>query len=295
MKRIIFLIVLIIFCHKLSAQIIVPLDYIDMKAEANIYFELKDYENALSIYTDILKGDFIRRIDYVYLTKCCVEIGKLELAKKIFNIGLDSGIHFKNLKDTIFCYDTTNNYYFNFLTQENWNPEKKKFIDNTKKYFDNYITEKELAKKLIIKYNTDVKLETFAKKYPYLDSVNFSKLNIRKENQLYLENIITEKGFPTIQKVGEEACFSAFKIIENSEHDIDFQEYCLKIMIQEYKNSEIPSTYIAILQDKILLARGKKQIFGTQLTNKNAKKKVRNIKDKEKLEKRQKVMLVFNF
>jgi len=286
----ILIILLFITINNLCSQIIVPLQYIDLKAEAEVLFKSNQYQDALSKYLEIIKGDYVRRIDYAYIAKCCVELGQEELAKKYFQKSLDEGLHFNNISDTIYCYDTTANYYLDYLILDNWADERNIIIENTKKYFEVYAKDKETANKLIIRMKVDQKMEAFAKKYPNLDSVSYTKIDIRKENQIDLQKIIDNKGFPTISKVGSDGCFAAFTIIQNSSHSIDFQKYCLKLMIEEYKTGEIPPSYIAILQDKILISEGKKQIFGTQINEKSKKLKMEPVLDKEKLQSRQEVM-----
>jgi len=276
----------------LFSQIIVPLNYIDLKAKADTLFKSADYQDSLAIYLEILKGDFVRRIDYAYVAKCCVELNQEELAKKYFQKSIDEGLHFNNINDTSYCYDTTANYYLDYLVLPSWEAQRKMIIDNTKKYFDSYAKDKVTAKKLLIRQKTDDNMMAFAKKYPNLDSVSYTKLNIRNENQVALQAMIEKNGFPTISKVGDDACYAAFKIIENSTHNVMFQENCLKIMLEEYKTGEIPPQYIAILQDKILIANGKKQIFGTQISEKSKKQKIEPVIDKDKLNSRQMIMQI---
>jgi hypothetical protein len=91
-------------------------------------------------------------------------------------------------------------------------------------------------------------------------------LSIDKTNTEELKSIIDEFGWPTIDLVGEEASNNAWLLAQHADHDLEFQKEVLDLLIErrgENPNS-IRASNIAYLTDRILVAEGKEQEFGTQ-------------------------------
>lgn len=83
------------------------------------------------------------------------------------------------------------------------------------------------------------------------------------ENSENIKAIYQQIGFPTIQKVGASASHHFVTILLHSP-DIAFKKQCLEDMhplsAEEVRRSDIP-----YLEDKIRIAEGDKQLYGTQL------------------------------
>jgi len=94
---------------------------------------------------------------------------------------------------------------------------------------------------------------------------------VLKYNTAYLKEIISVIGWPTKLKVGDEASQKAWLIAQHSDHDIEFQKECLRYL-RSASSSEIEKWQIAFLKDRILVAEGKPQCYGTQFyRDKNGK------------------------
>lgn len=108
----------------------------------------------------------------------------------------------------------------------------------------------------------------------------------RKNNVQKLKDIIQEIGWPTISKVGEEACFSAFMITQHADFDLDFQKQCLDMM--EQVKDDVFLFGLAALTDRIAVNSGQEQTYGTQLKRDENGEVVPlvPIKDPENVEKR---------
>lgn len=83
------------------------------------------------------------------------------------------------------------------------------------------------------------------------------------KNTKRLKEIIDQIGWPTISKVGKEASNNAWLLAQHADHDLDFQKKCLILMKQASKHDVAPHD-IAYLQDRIAVAEGKAQTYGTQ-------------------------------
>jgi len=109
---------------------------------------------------------------------------------------------------------------------------------------------------------------------------------IDKENAEKLREIIKEIGWPTISKVGEEASSAAWLIAQHADHDLEFQIECLE-MLKNQNEGEVLKKNIAYLEDRVRVAQGKPQIYGTQFyKNEKGELVPRPIEDEENLEKR---------
>jgi hypothetical protein len=86
----------------------------------------------------------------------------------------------------------------------------------------------------------------------------------KQHNTERLKVIITRYGWPGRSMVGEKAARAAFTIVQHSDHDRVFQRMCLPLLKAVAKEGEIEPWEIAFLTDRLLVAEGKKQIYGTQ-------------------------------
>ena len=94
------------------------------------------------------------------------------------------------------------------------------------------------------------------------------KVNSANAKVLYQRN-----GWPLARKVGEELTHKFWLIVYNSDHDVKFQVEVLKAMKGCLKKGDASKKDFAFLMDKVLVNRGKKQRYGTQvLYNPRSKK-----------------------
>jgi ribosomal protein S18 len=115
-------------------------------------------------------------------------------------------------------------------------------------------------------------------------SEKLSKSDLKKleqvdsKNLVILKKIVSKHGAVGVKKFGREASFSAWLLVQHSDTDLDFQSEYLNEMLKK-PNDFIPEN-IAYLQDRVLVAQGKPQIYGTQFyydkkTNKNVPYKLK--------------------
>ncbi len=86
---------------------------------------------------------------------------------------------------------------------------------------------------------------------------------IDQENTKWMQQIIDEHGWPTKKLVGAEAANDAWLLVQHADLDPKFQRRCLELMTKLPKD-DISQKNIAYLTDRVLLAEGKKQVYGTQ-------------------------------
>ena len=104
-----------------------------------------------------------------------------------------------------------------------------------------------------------------AKVDPDLDiaDLNEKQAKMDRLNQERLEVIIQEFGWPGKKLVGADASEAAFMIVQHS--DLPYQEKYLSLLKEAAKVGDLRASNVALLEDRVLMRQGKKQIYGTQL------------------------------
>lgn len=113
------------------------------------------------------------------------------------------------------------------------------------------------------------------------------KLIIKKMDESHhkwLRNFIEKYGYPNNQLVGKRGMHAFWLLIQHQDNDLKLQESCLV-------NCNFTPKDKAYLTDRVLVAQGKKQIYGTQFYR-NAKGQLihRPIRDKAGLNVRRQLM-----
>src|SRR5215475_10415009 len=78
-----------------------------------------------------------------------------------------------------------------------------------------------------------------------------------------LEEIIAKYGWPGKSLVGAEASLAAFLIIQHANYQ--YQKKYFPLIKEAMKKGEVRPQDMALLEDRILMREGKKQIYGSQL------------------------------
>jgi hypothetical protein len=82
-------------------------------------------------------------------------------------------------------------------------------------------------------------------------------------NQQRLDEIVKQYGWPKRSVFGEEASGVAFSVVQHAE--LDYQKKYLPLLKEAVAQKEARESDLAMLEDRILIREGKKQIYGTQV------------------------------
>jgi hypothetical protein len=77
---------------------------------------------------------------------------------------------------------------------------------------------------------------------------------------------VNTHGYPTVERVGKEASSHFFLLVQHADADVAFQEQMLALIEPEVKAGNVAGSNFAMLIDRVLLARGKSQLFGSQVS-----------------------------
>lgn len=108
--------------------------------------------------------------------------------------------------------------------------------------------------------------------------------SVDEANQMRLMEIVYESGWPTIPKVGTEASYAAWLLVQHAP-SLRFMERCLEIM-KALPSGDINPANMAYLEDRVLMMRGKPQIYGTQFQGSGQEMRVWQIDDAEHVDER---------
>ncbi|HEY4311369.1 MAG TPA: DUF6624 domain-containing protein [Pirellulales bacterium] len=90
--------------------------------------------------------------------------------------------------------------------------------------------------------------------------------SVDAENVAWLKQLVDQQGWPKITQAGRDGAHAAWLIVQHASADRPFQRHCLDLMVDMPKD-EISAPNVAYLTDRVLLAEGKKQLYGTQFTS----------------------------
>lgn len=87
---------------------------------------------------------------------------------------------------------------------------------------------------------------------------------LHNRNAKILSDIIDKIGYPTKNKVGEEASEAAWLVIQHSIGQPEFMKKCLNLLEVAVSENEANPKKMAYLTDRIAVFEGKPQLYGTQ-------------------------------
>lgn len=90
-------------------------------------------------------------------------------------------------------------------------------------------------------------------------------------NREWLAAYLVDHSWPTFSEVGEDGAHAAWIIAHHADSDRAFQHSCLGMMneLYELKPDEVSAIDLAYLRDRIRVASGLKQFYGTQVRIRN--------------------------
>lgn len=96
------------------------------------------------------------------------------------------------------------------------------------------------------------------------EGYNEDMQKLHNRNADILNGIIDAIGYPTIDKVGEEASEAAWLVIQHSIGQPEFMKKCLALLESAVNENKADPKNLAYLADRIAVFEGKPQLYGTQ-------------------------------
>ena len=89
-------------------------------------------------------------------------------------------------------------------------------------------------------------------------------MKVDRENLAWLRPLVDRDGFPTVAEVGAGGVDDAWILVQHADTDHPFQSRVLEQIRPRMATEEITGQEFALLTDRVLLAEGKKQRYGSQ-------------------------------
>jgi hypothetical protein len=106
------------------------------------------------------------------------------------------------------------------------------------------------------------------------------------ENLPWLEGLVNEVGWPGRSLVGEDGAHAAWLLAQHADASPAFQRRCLDLMTEAVERGEATPRERAYLTDRVLLAEGQPQEYGTQMTGTETGWVPKNLRDPDNVDSR---------
>lgn len=87
-------------------------------------------------------------------------------------------------------------------------------------------------------------------------------IEIDSDNTARMKEIVKQYGWPGPELVGVDGTEAAFLLVQHAEHE--FQKQMLPLVEAAYRQEKLQGQDYALLLDRVLVAEGKPQVYGTQ-------------------------------
>lgn len=237
-------------------------DYNDFIKKADSCYQVKNYKIATAYFDKAIKINPVSKKNY-YNASCAASLANdKQKSLKWLEIAIDYG--FDNLDHINLDSDLDNirnEKKFKRLTSD---LKRKNQLKEA-----NY--DKPLQKELLEIYKLDQNIRneytSAQEKYGFrskeVDSLGNVMLKRDSLNLIRVLKILDEKGWVGKDKVGQQANQTLFLVIQHS--DIKIQQKYLPMMREAVRNGNAKPSHLALLEDRIALREGRKQIYGSQI------------------------------
>lgn len=236
--------------------------YRSIVSEAEAHYNSKEYKKSVDRYKEAFKMEQKSGSD-LYNAACSASLlGENELAFEWLNLAVKNGwANINHLK--------TDTDLASLHKSEKWN----KLLDEMQKAADrieaNY--DKPLKARLLAIYEDDqvirqqfISAQTeFGHESKQVDSLGKIMMYKDSLNLIAVTKILDTYGWVGADKVGGQANQTLFLVIQHA--DLETQQKYLPMMREAVKNKKAGSSALALLEDRVALGEGKRQIYGSQI------------------------------
>lgn len=106
------------------------------------------------------------------------------------------------------------------------------------------------------------------------------------ENLPWLRQVVADVGWPGKSLVAEDGAHAAWLLAQHADRDPAFQRRCLDLLTAAVERGEATAVEQAYLTDRVLLAEGKPQEYGTQAIARDGRFQPRKLRDPDRVDER---------
>ncbi len=222
----------------------------------------QQYDSVISIIQTRIEKDTIIKPYYFHQLACYYALKKNydEAFKKLY-LAINSGVFINDILS-----DTDIELLYGLAE---WNNVKDTITSIYLKNNPN-ITNEDLSVKLWLMGIEDQRYRTLASNNKNTNLAHLSKEreNYQKtdNNLRFIKELVKSKSWPLYSEVGQEAGDAAFLIVQHSGESV-LTRKALKLLEVAVKNNEASKENYAMMLDRYLMHKKKKQIYGTQVVS----------------------------
>jgi hypothetical protein len=100
---------------------------------------------------------------------------------------------------------------------------------------------------------------------PTVDIEDIKAMNaVDSANTEWMRALVKRLGWPAISRVGADGEEAAFLLVQHADRDTAFQSRCLLLLLRAYQEKEATGEQLALLTDRVEVAAGRPQVYGSQ-------------------------------
>ena len=127
-------------------------------------------------------------------------------------------------------------------------------------------------------------------KFPEVKELCSEVIHQDSLSRIFVQRVLENFGWPFISMVGKESSHNFWLLVQHLDKDIALQKKALELLKKAVIKNEADSQDLAYLEDRLLIAEGKEQRYGTQYKIKDKKLVMSPVEDISNLEDRRKKM-----
>jgi hypothetical protein len=240
-------------------------EYSKFIKKANSLYKEKNYKESALAYSNAFKSNSWQgKPNDRYNAACSWALAKISDSSFYHLNGLASKGNYMNYE-----HITTDTDLISLHNDKRWKPLLEIVKKNKEKAESNL--NKSLVSKLDSIHTEDQKYrlesEEIEKKYGWesKEVKAIWKIINQKDsiNLIKIKDILDKEGWLGSDIIGQKGNSTLFLVIQHS--DIKTQEKYLPMMREAVKNGKAPGSSLALLEDRVLLRQGKRQIYGSQI------------------------------
>lgn len=236
--------------------------YQSLIVEADAFYNSKDYGKSVEKYKDAFKLEQKSGPDF-YNAGCSASLlGNKKLAFKWLNLALKNG--WSNVRHLKTDTDLTPLH-----ADKKWDKlvaDMQVVVDKREANYD-----KPLQAKLLAIYEDDQSIrrqyisaqQEFGRQSEQVDSLGSIMMYKDSINLIKVTEILDQYGWVGAQKVGGQANQTLFLVIQHA--DLKTQQQYLPMMREAVKTGNATGSSLALLEDRVALGEGRRQIYGSQI------------------------------
>ncbi len=237
-------------------------DYKSIITEAEKLYGNKEYQKSATKYKEAFKIEQKNAVD-LYNAGCSAALsGDGKMALEWLNLAMKNGwTNLKHLKTDTDLSSLHNNKEWDRLLEE-----MQKEVHRVEADYDKHLQTKLLAifdDDQIIRQQYIAAKQEFGQQSKQVDSLGRIMIFKDSINLIQVTGILDKYGWVGADKIGSRANQTLFLVIQHS--DLKTQEKYLPMMREAVKNKKADPASLALLEDRVLLGQGKRQIYGSQI------------------------------